>query len=190
MERTATKMVAPSVALGRKYNSGVRKSATRAMPTAVKTPAAGVSAPASKLTMDREKPPATGNPPDIEAPILAAPKANNSWLGSICCRFLAASVWATEIEPTYARIAISNAGVTNWLQSLRSKGGDTRLGSPVGTSPTIFTPCLSSPNPETIKIVMMMAMTGPIFARIPASLLPIPALVRRMQGIFVPGVKK
>jgi hypothetical protein len=34
------------------------------MPMAVKAPAAGVSAPASKFTTEREKPPVTGNPPD------------------------------------------------------------------------------------------------------------------------------
>lgn len=78
MESTATKMVAPSVALGRKYNNGVRKSATRAIPIAVKAPAAGVSAPASKFTIDLENPPATGNPPDNDAPRLEAPKAINS----------------------------------------------------------------------------------------------------------------
>jgi hypothetical protein len=53
-------IVAASVAFGRKWRSGVRNSAASAMPTAVKAPAAGVSAPASKFTTDRAKPPVTG----------------------------------------------------------------------------------------------------------------------------------
>jgi hypothetical protein len=50
-------IVAASVAVGRKKMSGVRSSAASRMPTAVKAPAAGVSAPASKFTTDRAKPP-------------------------------------------------------------------------------------------------------------------------------------
>lgn len=42
-------MVAASVALGRKANRGVRIRADSARPTALKAPAAGVSAPASKI---------------------------------------------------------------------------------------------------------------------------------------------
>ncbi len=53
-------MVAASVALGRKYKSGVRNNAASAIPTAVNAPAAGVSAPASKFTTERAKPPVTG----------------------------------------------------------------------------------------------------------------------------------
>ena len=75
-ESTATIIVAASVALGRKNRNGVRNSVARAMPTAVKAPAAGVSAPASKFTTERAKPPVTGNPPDIAEPIFEAPKCN------------------------------------------------------------------------------------------------------------------
>ena len=53
-------IVAASTATGRLARSGVRKSVASAMPTAVKAPAAGVAAPASKLTTDRAKPPVTG----------------------------------------------------------------------------------------------------------------------------------
>ena len=55
--RTATMIVAAKVALGKKNNSGVKNSAASSIPTAVKAPAAGVSAPASKLTTDRANPP-------------------------------------------------------------------------------------------------------------------------------------
>ena len=62
-------MVAARVAFGRKNSSGVRNSVASAMPTAVKAPAAGVSAPASKFTTERAKPPVTGNPPEMAAPM-------------------------------------------------------------------------------------------------------------------------
>jgi hypothetical protein len=53
-------MVAASVALGRKEDQRRQRSAAMASPTAVKAPAAGVSAPASKFTTERAKPPVTG----------------------------------------------------------------------------------------------------------------------------------
>ena len=43
------------------------------MPTAVNAPAAGVLAPASKLTTDRAKPPVTGKPPLIPAAMFDVP---------------------------------------------------------------------------------------------------------------------
>ena len=67
-------MVAASVAFGKKNNKGVKNIVANAIPTAVKAPAAGVSAPASKFTTEREKPPVTGNPPEIADPIFDAPK--------------------------------------------------------------------------------------------------------------------
>ena len=93
-------IVAASVAFGRKYSSGVRNRVASAMPTAVKAPAAGVSAPASKFTTERAKPPVTGNPPEIAAPMFEAPSAISSWSGSTRWRRLAASVRATEIDST------------------------------------------------------------------------------------------
>ena len=53
-------IVAASVALGKKNKSGVSNRAARPIPIAVNAPAAGVSAPASKLTTERAKPPVTG----------------------------------------------------------------------------------------------------------------------------------
>ena len=75
-------MVAARVAFGRKYSSGVRNIVASAMPTAVKAPAAGVSAPASKFTTERAKPPVIGNPPETAAPMFEAPSAMSSWSGS------------------------------------------------------------------------------------------------------------
>ena len=77
-DRTATMMVAASVALGRKNRSGVRNRVANAMPMAVKAPAAGVRAPASKFTTDRENPPVTGKPPETAAPTFEAPRATSS----------------------------------------------------------------------------------------------------------------
>jgi len=81
-------MVAARVAFGRKKRSGVRKIVASAMPSAVKAPAAGVSAPASKFTTERAKPPVTGNPPDRAEPTFAAPSAISSWSGSMRWRRL------------------------------------------------------------------------------------------------------
>ena len=53
-------IVAASVALGRSWISGVSATAAMVRPSAVKAPAAGVAAPASKFTTDRAKPPVTG----------------------------------------------------------------------------------------------------------------------------------
>ena len=75
-------IVAARVAFGKKYNSGVRNIVASAMPTAVNAPAAGVSAPASKFTTERAKPPVTGNPPEMAAPTFDMPSATNSWSGS------------------------------------------------------------------------------------------------------------
>ena len=93
-------MVAARVAFGRKKSSGVRNSVTSAMPTAVKAPAAGVSAPASKFTTERARPPVTGKPPERAAPTFEAPSAISSWSGSTRWRRLAARVSATEIDST------------------------------------------------------------------------------------------
>ena len=49
-----------------------------AIPIAVKAPAAGVFAPASKLTTDLANPPVTGNPPDSPEPTFENPRAINS----------------------------------------------------------------------------------------------------------------
>ncbi len=71
-----------------------------ATPTAVNAPAAGVWAPASKFTTERDNAPVTGNPPDTAEPRSAAPSAISSWSGSTRWRRLAASVRATEIDST------------------------------------------------------------------------------------------
>ncbi len=55
---------------------------TKAIPVAQNTLANCVDAPASKLTTDLEKPPVTGNAPEIADATLAAPKPTNSWLTS------------------------------------------------------------------------------------------------------------
>ena len=75
---TATMIVAAKTALGRKKSVGVRNSAANAMPKAARMDAIWVSAPASKLTTDRENPPVTGKPPDSAAAVFAAPKPINS----------------------------------------------------------------------------------------------------------------
>ena len=71
-------IVAANVALGKKNNSGVKSRAANPIPIAVKAPAAGVSAPASKLTTERAKPPVTGYPPETADAMLDAPKPINS----------------------------------------------------------------------------------------------------------------
>src|SRR5690554_7651410 len=60
--RSSDLIVAARVAIGSVASSGVNQRITTRMPTAVKAPAAGVRAPASKFTTEREKPPVTGIP--------------------------------------------------------------------------------------------------------------------------------
>ena len=93
-------MIAPRTAFGRKNSSGVRNSVASATPTAVNAPAAGVWAPASKFTTERESAPVTGKPPETAAPTSETPSAISSWSGSTRWRRLAASVRATEIDST------------------------------------------------------------------------------------------
>ena len=71
-------IVAASVACGRFARNGVRNNVASAIPTAVNTPAAGVTAPASKLTTERANPPVTGYPEEIAAAIFAAPRPISS----------------------------------------------------------------------------------------------------------------
>jgi hypothetical protein len=77
-DNTATIMVAARVALGSEVNHGVRNNAVRPIAMAVNTPAMGVTAPASKFTTERAKPPVTGKPPDKAELILAAPSPASS----------------------------------------------------------------------------------------------------------------
>ena len=89
---TAIIIVAARVAFGKKKRSGVRKAVAIAIPIAVKVPAAGVLAPASKLTTDLANPPVTGKPPETADPKFEAPNAINSSSGFIRCLFFAATV--------------------------------------------------------------------------------------------------
>ena len=93
-------MMAASAVFGMKKSRGVRNSVASATPIAAKAPAAGVWAPASKFTTERDSAPVTGNPPETAEPISATPRAMSSWSGSTRWRRLAASVSATEIDST------------------------------------------------------------------------------------------
>ncbi len=141
-ESTATTMVAASVACGRKYSAGVRKSEASVMPMAVNTPAAGVCAPASKLTTERANPPVTGKPPVKAAPRLLAPNATSSWSGSMRWRRLAASVCPTDTDSTNPTTLMRSAGTSSDCHSAMSNSGKVSGGRPCGTVPTIFTPWL------------------------------------------------
>ena len=163
-DSTATTMVAAKVALGKKYKAGVRKTVAKVMPTAVKTPAAGVCAPASKFTTERAKPPVTGNPPVNAAEILLAPKANNSWSGSMRWRLLAASVCPTETDSTKPTTLISSAGTASDFQSAMSQSGAVKGGRPWGTVPTILRPCACQSKAQVRMVLAAMAATGPALA--------------------------
>ena len=65
-------------------------------------------------------------------------------------------------------IEISSAGTRSFVQSATSKGGRESRGRPLGTSPTILTPCWSSPRPQTARMDTTRATAGPIFASVPA----------------------
>ena len=63
---------------------------------------------------------------------------------------------------------ISSAGTTSFAQSPISNGGRVSFGRPLGTVPTILTPCSVSPKPQTAAVVTAMATTGPTFATMSA----------------------
>ena len=139
-EVTATIIVAARVALGRKNSTGVSNRAANPMPTAAIILAPGVFAPASKFTMEREKPPVTGKPTDTAEATLAAPRAISSWLGLMRCRRLAARVLPTDTDSTKPMMEINMAETASSDHSCKSKDGTVKLGSPRGTSPTRATP--------------------------------------------------
>ena len=153
------------------------------MPTAVNAPAAGVTAPASKLTTERAKPPVTGKPPVKAAATLEAPRPINSWSGTIRCRRLAASVWATEIDSTKPTTLISTADVISSLHSFGSKFGSLSGGKPWGTTPTIESPDLSRPKHQVTSVVAATAKTGPALTAILALLGFQPRSIRKA---FIP----
>ena len=64
---------------------------------------------------------------------------------------------------------ISSAGTTSFVHSPASNGGRVSFGKPLGTVPTILTPCALSPKPQTAAVVTAMATTGPTFARMSAA---------------------
>ena len=76
-------MMAASVARGSQASQSVNHRLASRMPMAVKAPASGVAAPASKLTTERDSPPEIGMPPLTPAPMLESPSAISSLSGSM-----------------------------------------------------------------------------------------------------------
>ena len=134
------------------------------MPTAVKAPAAGVCAPASKLTTDRAKPPVTGKPPVMAAPTLQAPKATSSRSGSMRWRRLAASVWPTETDSTKPTTLINKAGMASSFNKAISHSGPLKGGKPAGTVPTILTPAKCHSKCQVKPADTAIPATGPALA--------------------------
>ena len=145
------------------------------MPPAVNTPAAGVCAPASKLTTEREKPPVTGKPPEKADDTLLAPRAINSWSGTIRCRRLAASVWPTDTDSTKPTTLMSRAGTNSDCHRPMSRLGRLNGGRPCGTSPTILRPLACQSKAQVAMVVSAMAATGPVLATISAGASFIPS---------------
>ena len=100
--------------------------------------------------------------------MLAAPRPISSWSGSIRCRFLAASVCATETDSTNPMTEINSAGSSRRPISSVENEGSVSGGSPCGTTPTILTPTASSPRLQTTAVVTTTARTGPAFVTISA----------------------
>ena len=134
------------------------------MPTAVKTPAAGVCAPASKFTTERAKPPVTGNPPVKAAPKLLAPSATNSRSGTMRWRRLAANVCPTETDSTKPTTLINSAGMASAFHNGMSHCGQVKGGKPAGTLPTILTPARCHSKCQVTNAVTAMPATGPALA--------------------------
>jgi len=155
--------------MGRDDSSGVRNSDASAIPPAVNAPAAGVRAPASKLTAERAKPPVTGYPPEKALATFAAPRPTSSWSGEIRWRRFAASVWATETLSTKPMIEISSAGTQSRSISERSADGTAKGGRPDGMAPTRSTPFAPRSSRLVARIVSTTAITGPPLATMSAA---------------------
>ena len=162
-------MVAASMACGRWCSAGVSTSVARRMPAAVNTPAAGVCAPASKLTTEREKPPVTGRPPVNAADRLLAPRATSSWSGTMRWRRLAASVCPTDTDSTKPTTLSSKAGTASCCHSARSHSGSVNGGRPCGMWPTTFTPWACQSKAQAMPVVTAMAATGPALVSMSAT---------------------
>ena len=128
----------------------------------MKAPAAGVFAPASKLTTDLANPPVTGNPPDKPDPKFERPKAINSWLFSIFSRLFAANVWAIETVSTYPTMEISNAGIKSSKNAFNVISGNLISGNPFGIWPTMETALSPRPKIQTKKVDTITAIIGPV----------------------------
>ena len=167
-------MVAARVAFGRKNSSGVRNIVASAMPTAVKAPAAGVSAPASKFTTERAKPPVTGNPPETAAPMFAGAERDQFLVGVDALAALGGERQGDRDRLHVAHDGDQQRGDEELRPERRSNGGRVSLGRPCGTVPTMRTPRSASPKPQTAAVVATMATAGPTFARMSAVRSPSP----------------
>ena len=84
---------------------------------AVNALAAGVFAPALKLTVERDKLADTGKAELSPADRLATARAMASWFGLIRCRCFAAKVWAADSELIKPMMLINNAEFNRPFQS-------------------------------------------------------------------------
>ena len=142
---TATITIAPSVASGSGSNSGVRKSATRAVAAAAVTRDAGVFAPARSLAADFESDDPIGNPVNRPAPVFDAPMAISSRLGSILPPCARANSLAGPMASAKATSAIPTAPANRSGNLSSPTPGRVGPRRPAGRSPTTWTPWASRP---------------------------------------------
>ena len=89
-ESTPMTIIAPRAACGTRVNSPVNHRATTPIASPASRPVMGVRAPASKLTVVREKLPVTAKLPDRPLVTLASPRPSNSRLALMRSRRFAA----------------------------------------------------------------------------------------------------
>ena len=103
-----------------------------------------VRAPEVKFTAVREKLPATGTPPKVEAPIFVKPSPMSSRFGETFSLLLLAIADPIEILSINTTMAINNADGRSSPNSARERETSDILGSPTGTAPTTGTEYNSS----------------------------------------------
>ena len=137
-----------------------------------------VRAPASKLTTERENPPATGIAPPTAAAMLLMPSAVSSRLASIFWRRRAARTLATDTLSTYPTSAMRTADGSSATQPSALRKSRSGTGSPPGIAPTTERPYPSAWLTPATTVEPITITSGAILPIMAAVLCGIPRATR------------
>ena len=118
-----------------------------------------VTAPASRLTAERENEPATTYPWKQLAVMLPRPCPISSWLASMRWRVCTAMALAMEIASMNPISAIVMATPNSCDIVEKSRWGRSKEGNPPGMSPTTWPPIFSNPTIHDTSVVTATAMS-------------------------------